>query len=156
MELWEINHLDKESLTPNSDSLKALQTFILQSGLNGWAVMWVHICMRHLTVCSYYVTYMFRVNLKPVVARMSWNSLLGTGAIKFKWLHRDSNPKPLSSLTSTQPLFRLKNTRVRCNPSFIYTILNFPTFRLIQQSFPRRRCWMKNLHNRLTWYISQT
>ena len=33
--------------------------------------------------------------------------------------------------------------------------MNCPIFRLIQQSFSRTRCWMKNWHNRLTFYTSQ-
>ena len=40
----------------------------------------------------------FRVNPHSVVAWMSRNSLLKTGAkLKFKWLQLDSNPQPLSS-----------------------------------------------------------
>ena len=48
------------------------------------------------------------------------------------------------------------NTWVWRNPSFIYTIFNFPAFRLIQQPFSSRRCWMKNLRNRSTFYTCQT
>ena len=47
----------------------------------------------------WYHVRIFRVNLHSIVAWMSWNSLFETGAIsEFKWLQRDSNPKPLGKL----------------------------------------------------------
>ena len=36
-------------------------------------------------------------------------------------------------------IIQVKSTRARRNQSFIQTIFNFPTFRLMQQSFSRRR-----------------
>ena len=55
--------------------------------------LWVLICMVHLTVCSYHVTYAFLRN-----------SLIKTGVIlKIKWLQQDLNPQPLSLKMNTQP-----------------------------------------------------
>ena len=42
------------------------------------------------------------------------------------------------------------------NPSFIWTISNFSTFRLMQQPFSKTRCWMKHLNNLLTVYTNKT
>ena len=44
-------------------------------------VLRVLICIMHLTVCSYHITYHYGVNPHSVVSSMSKNSLLETGAI---------------------------------------------------------------------------
>lgn len=56
-----------------------------------------------LIVCFCHVSCVLKKNLH-LILWMSWNSFLETGVnLKSNWLQGGSNPKPLRSLTHTQP-----------------------------------------------------
>ena len=77
--IWNLSDCN---MTQIQDHLVGNEHSTIQSNwLNDWVVLWVFICMMHLIVCSYHVTYFFRVNLHSKVAWMSRKSLLKTGTI---------------------------------------------------------------------------